>query len=86
MSGLPVDQVLRSFVEQPGVPVITLTDATPSGVVPVVQERFLLADGAVVSESDVDAEGDERWTVPLCFKDAGCKVLEPGMDSLNAGG
>lgn len=77
VSGLPVDDVMRSFVEQPGVPVVRL--GNPSGAeVPVQQGRFLLPDGAETAPSS------ERWTLPLCFRNSGCKVVTPGSASVTA--
>ncbi|GAC1414445.1 MAG: M1 family metallopeptidase [Acidobacteriaceae bacterium] len=75
VSGLPVDQVMRSFVEQPGVPVVSLADASGTDL-PVRQARFLLPDGSAAALST------ERWTLPLCFRPAGCKVVTPETTSV----
>ncbi|GAC1657251.1 MAG: M1 family metallopeptidase [Acidobacteriaceae bacterium] len=75
VSGLPVDQVMRSFVEQPGVPVVSLGDSA-GGDVPVQQARFLLPHGSAAQSST------ERWTLPLCFRGSNCKVITPGMVSV----
>ena len=77
VSALPVDQVMRSFVEQPGVPVVSLADSSGS-VMPVRQARFLLPDGAA------SAVSTERWTLPLCFRPGGCKVITPDTASVTA--
>jgi aminopeptidase N len=66
-SGLPVDNVMRSFVDQPGVPLVSLPGA--SG--PIMQRRFLLA------ASSAQRDKDEAWTIPLCFTGAPCRLLEP---------
>ncbi|MDP9038504.1 MAG: ERAP1-like C-terminal domain-containing protein [Acidobacteriota bacterium] len=71
VSGLPVDQVMRSFVEQPGVPVVSLGEAGPGGV-PVRQSRLLLP-----GEAGGDPTAGESWTLPLCFKSSGCRVISP---------
>ena len=73
VSGLPVDKVMRSFVEQPGVPLATLSKLGAGA--PVTQSRFLLggmSDG-----------GSEAWTIPVCFKDASCRLLTPGTTALD---
>ena len=71
VSGQPVDKVMRSFVEQPGVPLVTLGAGT-GGALPVTQRRFLLAG------AEVDADRvPEVWTVPLCFKGAPCRLVTP---------
>jgi aminopeptidase N len=69
VSGLPVDKVMRSFVDQPGVPLVMLG----GGSVPVTQQRFLLAASAAQPEQD------EQWTIPLCFTGAPCRLLQPGV-------
>jgi aminopeptidase N/puromycin-sensitive aminopeptidase len=71
-SGLPVDNVMRSFVEQPGVPLVTLAAAGANA--PVAQRRFSLNQAAVDGEA---------WTIPLCFKDASCILLSPGASTLD---
>jgi aminopeptidase N/puromycin-sensitive aminopeptidase len=67
VSGLPVDKVMRSFVVQPGVPLIRLT--SEGAGVPVTQRRFFLSGGA--------ADTKEAWTIPVCFKGASCRLLTP---------
>ena len=46
VSGLPVDKVMRSFVEQPGVPLVVVGDDEV-----IRQRRFLLSPPAVTSET-----------------------------------
>jgi aminopeptidase N len=76
-SHLPVDKIMSSFVTQPGVPLLTLSERQASGV-PVAQSRFLL--------SSVPGEGkDQEWTVPVCLKTNGqpiCRVLTPEDSSI----
>jgi len=72
VSGLPVDQVMRSFVEQPGVPEVSFGAQQGAAV---EQQRFI--ESAAESNGSVgDAEG-ERWTIPVCVKDDGCELLTP---------
>jgi aminopeptidase N len=71
-SHLPVDKIMSSFVTQPGVPLLTLSERQASGI-PVAQSRFFLSATA-------SAGKDERWFVPVCLKTSGepiCRVLTP---------
>ena len=79
VSGLPVDKVMRSFVEQPGVPLVTLTSEGTS--VPVKQRRFFLSGAAKGASGDGVA--DQAWTIPVCFKGALCRLLTPGATTLD---
>jgi aminopeptidase N len=73
VSGLPVDKVMRSFVEQPGVPLVTLGDAA-GAVAQAAQRRFFLSDGA--------ADAGAAWTIPVCFIGSGCRLLTPEIKTL----
>jgi aminopeptidase N len=76
-SHLPVDRIMSSFVTQPGVPLLTLSERRASGV-PVSQRRFFLSSAA-------NAGKDQRWTVPVCLKTSGkpiCRVLTPEDSSI----
>jgi aminopeptidase N len=64
VSGQPVDQVMRSFVEQPGVPLVTLGSGTGAGV---AQRPFYLSGALPVAR--------EAWTIPLCFTGGACRLL-----------
>jgi aminopeptidase N len=70
VSGMPVDKVMRSFVDQPGVPFVAIDDAGAS----VTQRRFMMA-GARARENEGQA-----WTIPLCFTGAPCRLLRPEAD------
>lgn len=72
-SGLPVDKVMRSFVEQPGVPLLTLTGGGAGAG--VTQRRFFLSASTEVAK--------EAWTVPLCFTGALCRLLTPGVSTMD---
>ncbi|HEU4636634.1 MAG TPA: M1 family aminopeptidase, partial [Edaphobacter sp.] len=72
----PVDRIMQSFVTQPGVPLLTFSDATGSDV-PVQQSRFFLAGTA--------ADTTQRWTLPVCIKTSGksdCTVVTPEQNTI----
>jgi aminopeptidase N/puromycin-sensitive aminopeptidase len=71
VSGQPVDKVMRSFVEQPGVPVVRFASAMGEEI-PVTQDRFFLA-----APTTRPAGSEAAWTIPVCLKDGGCKLLRP---------
>jgi aminopeptidase N/puromycin-sensitive aminopeptidase len=73
VSGLPVDKVMQSFVDQPGEPLVTLTGGGAS--IPVTQHRFFLSGDAPSS--------NEAWTIPICFKGASCRLLTPGAATVD---
>jgi aminopeptidase N len=76
-SHLPVDKIMSSFVTQPGVPLLTLSERQANGV-PVVQGRFFLSSTASIGK-------DQRWTMPVCLKTSGapiCRVLTPQDHSI----
>ena len=62
ITGKPVDRIMRSFVEQPGAPVLTLRAkcAGDSTAISVTQERFMGTPGAKPPA--------QTWTFPACFK------------------
>ncbi len=57
----PVDKVMSSFVDKPGVPVITFAHKQSAGY-PVAQERFFL------DAPDKKSKDDAGWTIPVCVK------------------
>ena len=61
----PVDKVMSSFIDLPGVPLVTFADRQPAGL-PLQQRRFFL-DGATPDDRDAGnvAPG---WTIPICAK------------------
>ena len=74
----PVDKVMSSFVDKPGVPVITFSEKQGS-VYPVAQERFFLD---ALEKKTKDSAG---WTIPVCVKTAGapeCKLLSSDTPTL----
>ncbi len=77
----PVDQVMQSFVDQPGVPLLTLSAAN-TGQLPVAQSRFFLSP----AEANRPVGGRiPEWTIPVCLKSAGkpiCRLLTPTTAAL----
>ena len=76
-SHLPVDKIMSSFVTQPGVPLLTLSERQAGGV-PVTQSRFFLS-------MDSNLGREMSWTVPVCLKTTAapiCKVLTPDDRSI----
>ena len=63
-SGKPVDTVMRSFVTQPGAPLLSVSAACANGrqQVTVTQQRFF-ADPARMA-----AGSPESWQIPVCFR------------------
>jgi aminopeptidase N len=76
----PVDKIMQSFVTQPGVPLLTVSQPQ-AGRVPVGQSRFLLSP-----PSGPAADGGEtEWALPVCLKSTGrpiCRVLTPGEQAV----
>jgi aminopeptidase N/puromycin-sensitive aminopeptidase len=72
----PVDAIMKSFVTQPGVPLLTFSQQTANSA-PLVQRRFFL--------SDATADKSQRWTIPVCVKTNAkpvCRVIRPDEASL----
>jgi aminopeptidase N len=73
-SKLQVDAVMRSFVEQPGVPLVAFAGGK-DGAVAVTQRKYSVAAG------DGAGAGARVWTIPVCAKmmgAAGCSVVGGG--------
>ena len=79
VSGLPVDKVMRSFVDQAGVPLVTL-GAPGGGGVTVTQQAFLLSPPEEATEDE--ARPVETWTVPVCVNGGGCQVVSRDEETL----
>ena len=72
----PVDRVMSSFVDRPGVPVLTFAASQAAGI-PVSEKRFFLdpnagphpaADKRDEAQLTADSAG---WTIPVCIKTTG---------------
>jgi aminopeptidase N/puromycin-sensitive aminopeptidase len=75
-SGLPVDKVMRSFVDKPGVPEMKFEARPKTGYYPVTQTRFFL-DG-----TEGEAEPNTGWVVPVCLKDGTCEIVPGGSTAV----
>src|ERR1700712_3058654 len=85
-SHLPVDKIMSSFVDQPGVPILTFADKQAAGI-PVAQGRFFLSSTAPAQLTSTDGKNhqDPHWTVPVCLKRSDkpiCRVLTPEDSSI----
>jgi aminopeptidase N len=75
-TGKPVDRVMRTFVDQPGLPLVTATAACSAGkqAVTLSQSRF------VVTEPSASNAPAETWQIPVCFHadgmNATCTLLD----------
>ena len=70
--GAPAAEVMRSFVEQPGVPIVTVASRCENGAakVTLTQKRFFNA---------ADQDSPSLWKVPVCLKWQGgtsCTLLD----------
>ncbi|MEO6965385.1 MAG: M1 family metallopeptidase, partial [Acidobacteriaceae bacterium] len=78
VSGKPIDQVMRSFITEPGVPLLQFT--TPeNGSTTVSQQRFFL-------DPEMHADKAQTWTVPVCFKTSGdpkCELISSSQQTLS---
>jgi aminopeptidase N/puromycin-sensitive aminopeptidase len=72
VSGLPVDKVMRSYVEQPGVPLVQI-EGVGAGA-PVRQTRFV---------SGERTPRQEAWMIPICFPGSKCRTIAPGMATMD---
>jgi len=78
----PVDKVMSSFVDLPGVPLLTFGDPQTSAI-PVSQKRFLLS-----GDKDVlPLTNSAGWTIPVCVKTAStpaCSLITGQIPTLPA--
>ncbi len=81
-TGKPVDRVMRTFVDQPGLPLVTATAACTAGkqTVTLSQSRF------GVEESSSSAPPAQTWQIPVCFSADGmsttCTLLEAARQTV----
>ncbi len=74
----PVDKIMASFIDQPGVPLLSFGPRQGSGI-PVTHSRFTLDDTSAA------ARVMPQWTIPVCLKSttrAICRILEPTASTL----
>ncbi len=67
VSGKPIDQVMPTFVLQPGVPMLSITSSCRGNraQVAITQQRFFL------SPERLNAGSPEQWQIPVCMKFGG---------------
>jgi aminopeptidase N len=85
-AGKPVERILPTFVNQPGLPIIDVSLACNGGrtAVSLTQQRFSPGPGGA-------GEGGHRWQVPVCIKTAGrsapaCNVLSDPSTTITLDG
>jgi aminopeptidase N len=84
VTGRPVDRIMRSYVEQPGAPVLSVrnTCVGDSSEITVAQSRFL--------GSPAESIPPQTWTVPACFKSGEgaprCELIDRPQQTARAGG
>jgi aminopeptidase N len=80
VSHKPVDRVMASFVQQPGVPVIAAADACANG-----NSRLTLRQQRYFSSPEsFEHGGNNAWTVPACMKSGAaerCELLTAASQS-----
>ncbi len=86
VTGKPVDRIMKSFVDQAGVPVHDVTSACTGATtdVSIRQERFIGTPG-------VSPTAPQTWTTPICFKafpdnPATCQVISKASESFSVPG
>jgi aminopeptidase N len=73
VSGKPVDQIMPSFVKQPGAPMINVRTQCSQGTTTVT-----LAQTRYFSDRELFAAGtNELWQVPVCIKEGGNSQAAP---------
>ena len=83
VTGRPIDRIMQGYIEQPGVPVISVqTRCTGSSAdVTLSQERFIGTPGA-------SAPAGQTWTMPVCLKandgQPHCDVLDQQQQTRSA--
>ena len=84
-SGKPIDTIMPTFVNQPGVPLVNLSATCTNNhlQITVTQERFALGQTAPAAP--------ERWQIPLCVnlpdrKSATCNVVSDTTQTITLGG
>jgi aminopeptidase N len=84
VTGRPVDRILRSYVDQPGAPVLAIRNACTAGSsqISISQSRFAGGPGASVPA--------QTWTLPVCFKTSAgaprCEVIDSPTQTAQAAG
>jgi aminopeptidase N/puromycin-sensitive aminopeptidase len=71
VSGKPIDQIMPTFIMQPGVPLITVRGGCHGDYTPlqVEQERFYISPSGSSQSNDAHKAG-ELWQIPICTRTA----------------
>ncbi len=85
VSNLPMDKIMGSFVDQPGVPMVSVRSHCSGGktIVEAAQQRFYL-EGSLM-----DVPSKQTWAIPMCFKMGSisdCRVLDHKQQELTFDG
>jgi aminopeptidase N len=84
VTGQPIDRIMRSYVEQPGVPMVSVANTCTGSNTEIAlsQSRFVGIPGATAPA--------QTWTLPVCFKSndgqARCEILDAPRRTLTAPG
>ncbi len=75
VSNQPMDKIMGSFVDQPGVPMISLQSQCSVGktIIEATQQRFYL-EGSLM-----ERPSSQTWSIPVCFTMSGkreCRILD----------
>ncbi len=82
VSGKPVDRITKSFVDQPGIPIISVAGCT-NGEATVNQRRFFIVQPQTKPAA-------QEWIIPSCVRDAGasarsCELLSAETQRVKLG-
>jgi aminopeptidase N len=78
----PVDKVMSSFIDKPGVPLLTFTPSTGESI-PVSQARFFL--DPPTSASGQPTPNPQGWVIPVCLKSSAtpqCQLISSSTPSV----
>ena len=70
----PVDKIMSSFVDRPGVPLLTFANPQAAGV-PVRETRFFLGGKPTPDQREAN-DVNPGWTIPVCVKTAATPVCK----------
>jgi aminopeptidase N len=66
VTGKPVDRIMKSYVDQPGIPIVSMAGGCVNGEAALNQRRFYLDEPQRPPVA-------EAWTIPVCTKGAGAQ-------------
>ena len=82
-TGKPVDRIMKPYIEQPGVPVVSVNARCLGRTTDIAlhQDKFVGVPGAATSSTSSPSSASPLWTMPVCFKMSGsaapqCEVLD----------